>query len=480
MSLTKVTYSMINGAPINVKDFGAIGDGTTDDTAAIQAALDFAETTSTPIYVPTGVYRLTAGLVYNDTAYGKGLQLYGDGMYETVFKMDANSQIMLTIQHAVGGGGENYTSHGTIKNIGLQQFAARTSVTGMRLSNCWYYTFENIDASNLSGDGVESYAATPGGDTDIVVLCLFKGLRCKFNTLNGFKVNAASGAIGLAQSKFEFCDFSGNGVNGMLLQNFDGVELDKCIMTVNGTGVTGDGISVEYNGIFNKNLVLRGCEIGNGNKRCGLRLNNMLGVLSEQNRWIQNDGEAGLYIIEMVSGSLVSNFTDKNSYIVVGDAITPLTAYTGQGATLVNARIETPYYALFSTVNKTKYAFTSPNAVVIVEGAVTKGDALGCNSVTNSSPYAPDAFEYKYHRMLLTSIAAQTVSAPLNPSAGREIDLSIWNATAGAITVTFDAAFRVGGYTDPASGLRATARFVYDPDSTAWIQIGAWATNVAG
>lgn len=40
MALTKVSYSMINGAPINVLDFGAVGDGITNDTAAIQAALN--------------------------------------------------------------------------------------------------------------------------------------------------------------------------------------------------------------------------------------------------------------------------------------------------------------------------------------------------------------------------------------------------------------------------------------------------------
>jgi hypothetical protein len=40
MSLTKVSYSMIDGAPINVNSYGAVGDGVTDDSAAIQAALN--------------------------------------------------------------------------------------------------------------------------------------------------------------------------------------------------------------------------------------------------------------------------------------------------------------------------------------------------------------------------------------------------------------------------------------------------------
>jgi hypothetical protein len=42
MSLTKVTYAMIEGASVNVLDYGATGNGTTDDTAAIQAAINYA------------------------------------------------------------------------------------------------------------------------------------------------------------------------------------------------------------------------------------------------------------------------------------------------------------------------------------------------------------------------------------------------------------------------------------------------------
>jgi hypothetical protein len=52
MSLTKATYSMIDGAPVNVLDFGAIGNGIANDAAAIQAALD----TGRAVYIPQGAY----------------------------------------------------------------------------------------------------------------------------------------------------------------------------------------------------------------------------------------------------------------------------------------------------------------------------------------------------------------------------------------------------------------------------------------
>jgi hypothetical protein len=49
MSLTKVSYSMITGAPVNVMDFGAVGNGIADDTAAVQAALNYAITNNAPL-----------------------------------------------------------------------------------------------------------------------------------------------------------------------------------------------------------------------------------------------------------------------------------------------------------------------------------------------------------------------------------------------------------------------------------------------
>ena len=59
MSLTKASYSMISGAPANILDYGAVGDGTTDDTSAIQAAL----AASAHVIVPIGTYLISSTVV---------------------------------------------------------------------------------------------------------------------------------------------------------------------------------------------------------------------------------------------------------------------------------------------------------------------------------------------------------------------------------------------------------------------------------
>lgn len=73
MSLTKVTYSMIAGAPVNVLDYGADNTDTVDSTLSIQAAI----ATGKPIYFPAGTYRISGTL----TSGGGGW--FGDGWSTT-------------------------------------------------------------------------------------------------------------------------------------------------------------------------------------------------------------------------------------------------------------------------------------------------------------------------------------------------------------------------------------------------------------
>lgn len=62
---------------VSVKDFGAVGDGVTDDTAAIQAAIN----TGLPVFAPAGTYKITSTLTFSETSS----IFRGAGMEETVF-----------------------------------------------------------------------------------------------------------------------------------------------------------------------------------------------------------------------------------------------------------------------------------------------------------------------------------------------------------------------------------------------------------
>lgn len=65
------------GPPVfNVKTFGAVGDGTTNDTAAIQAAIDAAtaQTYYATVFLPFGFYKITSPLVIT-----RPIKLLGEG-----------------------------------------------------------------------------------------------------------------------------------------------------------------------------------------------------------------------------------------------------------------------------------------------------------------------------------------------------------------------------------------------------------------
>jgi hypothetical protein len=75
MALTKATNRMISAAAVNVRDYGAVGDGVTDDTVAIQAAIDgaVASATTNTLIISDGIYKTTAPLVVS-----KGIIIQGE------------------------------------------------------------------------------------------------------------------------------------------------------------------------------------------------------------------------------------------------------------------------------------------------------------------------------------------------------------------------------------------------------------------
>ena len=81
MTLTKVSYSMITGAPFNVLDFGATGNGLiANEQPFIQAAIDAAFAAGGgAVRIPKGTYNITAQIVLKP-----GVSLIGDGSNNTI------------------------------------------------------------------------------------------------------------------------------------------------------------------------------------------------------------------------------------------------------------------------------------------------------------------------------------------------------------------------------------------------------------
>lgn len=76
-SMTAITSTITGGSAsrsindkladyISVKDFGAVGDGTTDDTTAIQNAINYCQTNNKILHIPSGVFNITATLVISE------------------------------------------------------------------------------------------------------------------------------------------------------------------------------------------------------------------------------------------------------------------------------------------------------------------------------------------------------------------------------------------------------------------------------
>jgi hypothetical protein len=131
MALTKASYSMIKGAPINVLDYGADPTGVADSTAAIQAALD-ASNTSVVVF-PIGDYRITDTLtVTYSTGTGaiewSSVNLKGYGFGSNIRWYGGNNKPMIEY---VGVNGKGFYTNTIIEGLHLSVENSATGVTGL-------------------------------------------------------------------------------------------------------------------------------------------------------------------------------------------------------------------------------------------------------------------------------------------------------------------------------------------------------------
>lgn len=147
---------------INVKDYGAVGDGTTDDTAAIQAAIDEFQGAGNGgiVYMPPGRYKITSNLTItwpNATSEDSGneIALRGAGSGLT---------ILLDYRTSVSTGGcVSYDFSGyTEAQIGYRYLY--TWIGGFSI-------IKKVNYTTITGDII-----APGTGTGLYMNCIVSGL----------------------------------------------------------------------------------------------------------------------------------------------------------------------------------------------------------------------------------------------------------------------------------------------------------------
>lgn len=143
---------------VNVKGFpfNAKGDGVTDDTAAIQAAIDFASVEfqdSRTVFFPKGVYAISSGLVLNPLC--NSLTLEGEGEHSRIKNMTNNSFDMISWSSLPSG--SVATSRQRIASLCFDGNAAVGGGSCIDTAFVSMLTLENITILEIGTDAIGVY-----------------------------------------------------------------------------------------------------------------------------------------------------------------------------------------------------------------------------------------------------------------------------------------------------------------------------------
>ena len=141
-SATFTTSGIVKQTVYNVRDYGATGDGSTNDTAAINSAITAAAVNGGTVYLPAGTYHCTGNI-----NVASGICLYGDG-YGSVILSGPTAGLEI-----------NGVNNVTVRNLRVD---GSDSTGGFQVSiyNSTNVLIDNIYGTNLKYGGIWTTATT--------------------------------------------------------------------------------------------------------------------------------------------------------------------------------------------------------------------------------------------------------------------------------------------------------------------------------
>ena len=187
MALTKAHNRLVSGSTKNVVDYGATGDGSTDDTTAIQATITatYGDEVSTgnTLNLPRGVFKTSETIEINNSAQTfdvDNMTLQGAGRQSTVIDAAAStSGPGIELVHSIFNNISDLTVLNA-KTSGINVEAVGNTSPGQRT---------NFERVQVKGDHAVAGRGTDGFAFERSYLCKVSQCNAEENTQNGFYHN---------------------------------------------------------------------------------------------------------------------------------------------------------------------------------------------------------------------------------------------------------------------------------------------------
>jgi parallel beta-helix repeat protein len=509
---------------VSVKDFGAVGDGVTDDTVAIQAALDAANQYQT-VFFPYGTYVISDELVINVD------NILVTGRARINARAGAQFEFMLK---ATGRNGVTVENLKFDANKDARKATQSVRYMGVAFLGCTECQFLNLRVQGCLGyNNVSAVAIAAAGQS---IRCRIDG--CVMLDSGEAGLSPAKDADGIftsgEQNVISNCIASNCTDTGFVIESSNQSVIDGCTASLCGAGggITSANASDKSGNVISGLTVLNwygsvgAIQIGIPGGYAGNLLNTVVSdvtVVAETPTYggpgpaILVSGTAGFGEVQnlILSNVRVRGAATQGIIAQRGTAIHIHNAHiTGTTDSCIQFQNGTEHRVTSSYLSGGSYGVISQNAseVFVSDCVIRNSTSNGLNAFDTSTlyqksnivkgtagasmtkdsgatlgftnidiPYSasmtPDATSSDCFTITVTNTTAFTINTPTKGNRGQILTLTIKNASGGAMgTITWGAAYYMSAWTNPANGQNRSISFRFD--GSAWVQISQTGVDV--